>query len=143
MTEVAFHFNVPDKLAYTCRLLRKAYRAGAPVGVVGSVALLGELDRALWSFEPLEFIPHASARLAGSARAPQTTMWLAADAADVPHHSVLVNLNESVPEGFERFDRLIEIVSLEDSDRQAARRRWKHYSDRGYEIVRHEVGAAA
>ena len=24
MTEVAFHFNVPDRLAYTCRLVRKA-----------------------------------------------------------------------------------------------------------------------
>lgn len=143
MTEIAFHFNVPDKLAYTCRLLRKAHRSGAEVGVVGPVPLLGELDRALWSFEPLEFIPHASARLAGSALAPHTKMWLAADAADVPHHAVLVNLDESVPAGFERFDRLIEIVSLDDGDRQAARRRWKHYSDRGYDIVRHEVGAAA
>ena len=27
MTEVAFHFNVPDKLHYTCRLLRKARAA--------------------------------------------------------------------------------------------------------------------
>ena len=24
MTEIAFHFNAPDKLAYACRLLRKA-----------------------------------------------------------------------------------------------------------------------
>ena len=24
MTEVAFHFNAPDKLGYACRLLRKA-----------------------------------------------------------------------------------------------------------------------
>ena len=29
MTEIAFHFNVPDKLAYSCRLLRKAYLSGA------------------------------------------------------------------------------------------------------------------
>nr|WP_297351107.1 DNA polymerase III subunit chi [uncultured Caldimonas sp.] len=142
MTEIAFHFNVPDKLAYACRLLRKAHRNGAEVGVVGPAPLLSELDRALWSFEPLEFIPHASARLANSALAPHTKMWLAAQAADVPHHAVLVNLSESVPEGFERFDRLIEIVSVEGDDRQAARQRWKHYSDRGYGIVRHEVGAA-
>ena len=36
MTEVAFHFNVPDKLGYACRLLRKAYAAGGPVGVVAA-----------------------------------------------------------------------------------------------------------
>ncbi|MCM5680025.1 DNA polymerase III subunit chi [Schlegelella sp. S2-27] len=140
MTEIAFHFNVPDKLSYACRLLRKAYRSEAEVGVVAPVRLLGELDRALWSFEPLEFIPHASARLAGSAISKHTKVWLAADAADVPHHAVLVNLGEVVPEGFERFDRLIEIVSADPADRQAARQRWKHYGDRGYAIQKHEVG---
>jgi hypothetical protein len=35
MTEIAFHFNVPDKLAYSCRLLRKAYLSGARVVVTG------------------------------------------------------------------------------------------------------------
>ena len=34
MTEVAFHFNVPDRLAYTCRLVRKAYAAGGRTVVV-------------------------------------------------------------------------------------------------------------
>ena len=29
MTEVAFHFNAPDKLGYACRLLRKAVATGA------------------------------------------------------------------------------------------------------------------
>ena len=142
MTEIAFHFNVPDKLAYACRLLRKAYRSEAEVGVVAPARLLGELDRALWSFEPLEFIPHASARLAGSAISRHTKVWLAAEAADVPHHAVLVNLGEDVPDGFERFDRLIEIVSTDAADRQAARQRWKHYGDRGYAIQKYEVATA-
>ncbi|AKJ29796.1 DNA polymerase III subunit chi [Caldimonas brevitalea] len=141
MTEIAFHFNVPDKLSYACRLLRKAFRSQAEVGVVGPAALLGELDRALWSFEPLEFLPHASARQAHTALAAHTRLWLAARAAEIPHQAVLVNLGDSVPEGFERFERLIEIVTPDDADRQAGRQRWKHYSDRGYEIQKHEVGA--
>jgi len=29
MTEVAFHFNVPDKMNYVCRILRKASQAKA------------------------------------------------------------------------------------------------------------------
>ena len=36
MTDVAFHFNVPDKLGYACRLLRKAHAAGGSVGVVAA-----------------------------------------------------------------------------------------------------------
>ena len=31
MSIVEFHHGVSDKLAYACRLLRKAYRAGAQV----------------------------------------------------------------------------------------------------------------
>ena len=39
-----------------------------------------------------------------------------------PHQQVLVNLGGAVPEGFERFERLIEVVSCEEDDRQQARR---------------------
>ena len=35
MTEVAFHFNVPQKSGYACRLLRKATAGGARVVVTG------------------------------------------------------------------------------------------------------------
>jgi DNA polymerase-3 subunit chi len=55
------------------------------------------------------------------------------------HHQVLVNLGGSVPAGFESFERVIEVVTLDDADRQAARGRWKHYADRGYSITRHDL----
>ena len=54
---------------------------------------------------------------------------------------MLVNLGAAVPEGFERFERLIEVVTVEDEDRQRARQRWKHYADRGYAITRHDLAA--
>src|SRR2546423_9967447 len=59
LTEVQFHFNVPDRLHYACRLLRKALRSGASgVAVTGPAPTLAALDRMLWTFEPQEFIPH-------------------------------------------------------------------------------------
>ena len=65
---------------------------------------------------------------------------LAADARRSPHHEVLLNLNADVPEGFGRFDRLVEVVSAQDeADRSAARARWKHYASRGYAITRHDL----
>jgi DNA polymerase-3 subunit chi len=64
---------------------------------------------------------------------------LAESALSAPHQQVLVNLGGSVPEGFERFERLIEVVGPEDEDRQQGRRRWKHYADRGYAITRHDA----
>lgn len=140
MTEITFHFNMPDKLDYTCRLLRKAWRAKARVAALAPEPLVQELDRALWCFEPREFVPHAHVRQARGAVAAHTTVWLASRVEGLPPPlGVLVNLGAEVPEGFERFERLIEIVSRDPADRQAGRQRWRHYADRGYTLQRHEV----
>jgi DNA polymerase-3 subunit chi len=55
------------------------------------------------------------------------------------HKQVLVNLGDDVPAGFGRFERVIEVVGLNDTDRQLARTRWRHYADRGYTITRHDL----
>jgi DNA polymerase-3 subunit chi len=141
MTEIAFHFNAPDKLAYACRLLRKAVASGARVVVTGPPASLQALDTLLWTFSPHEFVAHCRA---GSP--PEQLMAspvvLAAQiqgGAELPHHQVLLNLGAEVAAGYERFERTIEVVSLDEDDRQQARLRWKHYADRGYSITRHDL----
>lgn len=143
MTRVSFHFNVPQRLVYACRLLRKATRQNARVTVTGDRVALAELDRALWSFEPTEFIPHVLLREEEtlSERLHDTPVCLTANPVRAPHHGVLVNLGNEPPAGFESFERLIEIVSIDETDRAAARARWKHYAARGYEIEKHEVEA--
>ncbi|MES2940067.1 MAG: DNA polymerase III subunit chi [Pseudomonadota bacterium] len=139
MTEVAFHFNAPGKLGYACRLLRKAAGAGARVVVTGEPQLLAELDVALWTFAPLEFVAHCNAATAAPPVLAASPVVLADAVREVPHHEVLVNLGAPVPEGFERFERLIEVVTAEEEDRRQARARWKHYADRGYAITRHDL----
>jgi DNA polymerase III subunit chi len=138
MTEVAFHFNASDKLGYTCRLVRKAVASGARVVVTGEPEALGELDVALWTFGALEFIPHCSAD-APPGQVARSPVVLAGQLDATPHQQVLVNLGSEVPGGFEKFERLIEVVSGDDADRQAARGRWNYYKDRGYAIVRHDL----
>ncbi len=61
MTRVDFHFNAPGKLQYGSRLVRKIYRAGHKVVVYAQPATIAELDRMLWTFSALEFIPHVAA----------------------------------------------------------------------------------
>jgi DNA polymerase-3 subunit chi len=146
MTEIAFHFNVGDKLAYTCRLLRKAYASGAQVLVTGEPSQLGRLDQLLWTFSPVEFIPHERV-LAGVGRENSTgfsssPIVLAEAPGDCPHHGVLVNLGQQIPGEFERFERFIEIVAGAEDDRLAARQRWRHYAHRGYALQRHDRSAA-
>jgi len=140
MTEVAFHFNAPDKVAYACRLLRKAVGSGAKVVVTAGANDLQMLDVALWTFAPLEFVPHCRASANEAVQAASPVMLTDAVPA-APHQQVLVNLGGQVPDGFERFERLIEIVGTQDDDRLQARGRWKHYADRGYAITRHDLAA--
>ncbi len=54
---------------------------------------------------------------------------------------LLINLLEPVPEGFERFGRLIEIVPQDEALKQAARLRWRHYSQLGLALKHHDAAA--
>lgn len=139
MTEVAFHFNAPDKLAYVCRLLRKAAAGGARVVVTAAPALLARLDQALWAMTPHDFVAHCVVDSDAVVLRASPVVLAPAVVPELPHTEVLVNLGTAVPEGFGRFDRLIEVVGLDEDDRLGARRRWRHYADRGYAITRHDL----
>ncbi|MDA7417596.1 DNA polymerase III subunit chi [Xenophilus arseniciresistens] len=146
MTGIDVHFNAGDKVGHACRLLRKAVMgAGAKVVVVAEPPLLQTLDEALWSFSPGDFIAHcdASAAPAVLSRSPVVLLQpQQAASAALPHHEVMVNLGTATPTGFERFERLIDVVGLEPQEREAGRERWRHYQSRGYTITRHDLGAA-
>jgi DNA polymerase-3 subunit chi len=138
VTEVAFHFNAPDRVAYACRLLRKAVGSGARVVVTGLADTLQQLDIALWTFSPIDFVPHC--QLPSDAHIVAASPVILTTTTDaVPHCQVLLNLGPLVPDGLAQFQRVIEIVTLDDDDRQIARKRWKQYADQGYAITRHNL----
>jgi len=139
MTEVAFHFNAPDKLAYACRFARKVLRSDMRLVITGPGESLDRLDRMLWGLGPSDFVAHV--RSDGDEDMVRASpVLLATDARTSSHHEVLLNLGQSVPEGFAQFEKLIEVVSAQDEeDRNAARDRWRHYAGRGYQIARHDL----
>jgi len=126
-------------VGYACRLLRKATGAGARVVVTGEADTLRTLDTSLWTFSPLEFIAHCHSATAPAEVVAASPVVLADSPRGTPHQQVLVNLGAGVPEGFERFERLIEVVTPDEDDRAQARQRWKHYADRGYAIAKHDL----
>jgi DNA polymerase-3 subunit chi len=145
MTQVVFHVNVPDPLAYACRLLRKAYRVGARVVVWGPAESLKQLDRLLWTFEPAEFVPHVLIQSVGAdpgrvQQRQETPLWLVETLKELPASPVvLLNLGDEPAEQLERFDRVIEIVSTAEHQLLAARTRWKQYLAAGHSPQKHEV----
>jgi DNA polymerase III subunit chi len=148
MTEITFYFNVPDRLTYACRLLRKALRSAASkaapgVAVLAPHATLSRFDRALWTFEATEFIPHLLLLNAVPAQPShlRTPVWLVEQAERAAHLNLLLHLGDEPALGFESFGRMVEIVSTDPEERETARARWKYYKARGYEIQKHEVAA--
>lgn len=137
MTRIDFHTNVGDPLAYACRLARKAYLSGKPLVVLAEPQRLAAFDEQLWTFQPLEFVPHC---MANSALAQDTPVVLTSNLDDAPHHHVLVNLGAPVSAQFARFERLVEIVGSDGDELAAGRERYRFYRDRGYAIETHNQG---
>jgi DNA polymerase-3 subunit chi len=137
MTRIDFHTNVGDPLAYACRLARKAYLSGKPLVVLAEPQRLAAFDEQLWTFQPLEFVPHCMAK---SPLAQDTPVVLTSNLDDAPHHQVLVNLGAPVPAQFARFERLVEIVGSDGDELAAGRERYRFYRDRGYAIETHNQG---
>lgn len=139
MTEIAFHVNASDKLDYACRLLRMTQKKAAKVLVCASPEVLRQLSNQLWGWAPTEFLPHCMAD-APPAVLANSPIVLAPDLADVSlPHDVLLHLGATLPSGFERFERLIEVVGQDDADVQPARQRWVHYKHRGYALTRYDT----
>ena len=139
MTRIDFHSNVPDKLQYACRLVRKIHRAQHRILVwCDDTERLAAFDRLLWTFSPDEFIPHVAA---SDPLAADTPVLLASDSPHTPHHEVMINLGDRTPPTFSRFDRLIELVEIDEEDRSRARERYRFYRDRGYPMQNHDLSA--
>lgn len=138
MTRIEFHFNTSERLLHTCRLVRKVRAQNLRVAVVGAPATLKQLDAELWRFQDVSFLAHCTAqdppeiqRASPVALGPDPHAW--------GINEVLLNLGDEVPDDFERFARLIEIVSSDDHGRFQARVRWKHYKSLGFEILQHDL----
>ena len=130
MPRVDFHSQVSDKYNYTCRLVRKARAANCQIIIlVNDEDQLRLLDQELWQFSATDFLPHVSL---GDSLAAVTPILLTTQLSNsIPHRDLLINLRPEVPDHFEQFNRVIEIVSSDNEDSQAGRQRFKQYQQSG------------
>jgi DNA polymerase-3 subunit chi len=64
------------------------------------------------------------------------------DSKNFPHHELLIILSQTVPNTTAQFERVIEIVSQENEDKQAGRLRYKQYQQLGFSPSHIEVKSA-
>ena len=140
MTQIDFYIQVDSRLHTACSLAAKALSRGVRMMILTpDGATTEQVDRLLWTNPPIGFLPHCRAQ---HRLAPVTPIILDHVAEPVVHEQILVNLRDEAPPHFSRFERLMEIVSRDEADRERARTRFRFYRERGYEIRTHDLGAA-
>jgi DNA polymerase-3 subunit chi len=139
MTRIDFHTNIPDKLSYACRLARKAYSAGGKLVLLAEdAAQAARLNDALWNLSETDFLPHV---LAGDPLAGQTPIIVTdSDEAELPHSDMLVNLTRRTPSQVARFKRVFEIISTDEEDAAAGRKRYVAYKQQSYPLTHFVAG---
>lgn len=135
MTQVFFYHGASDKLAAACALIQGAWKQRKPLLIYApEKSQADSVDRMLWARDPLSFVPHCRI---DSALASETPILIAErlENRNFPSgHERLMNLSNTLPPGYAQFQRLIEVVSQDDEERQAARRRVHHYKEQGCDV---------
>jgi DNA polymerase-3 subunit chi len=122
-------------------LAGKALAQGKRLLVYAPQAELAQrIDRMLWTWPAIAFVPHC---FADDAAAAETPVLIARDAESPPGCDLLLNLAVESPPFFERFERLLEVVSQDEDERREARARYAWYRERGYAIRNHDLAKDA
>jgi DNA polymerase-3 subunit chi len=137
VTRIDFYRYASDKLRFACRLAARAFdKSSRLVVFTPDAAVLRKFDEMLWTFQATRFVPHC---MANAAVAAETPIILTTSGESLPHHDVLLNLGDEWPPFFATFERLLEIVSTDEADKERARGRYSFYKQRGYELAVHDV----
>ena len=137
MTEVSFYTNVIDQTRLIGKLLNKAQNAGRRLHIsVRDEQHSKTITQDLYKLEPTSFfgiISHPSQEV------HDLTSAIINHTTNYSHNDIIVNLTPQVPDNFSAFKRVIEIVSREKANVDAARERYRWYRDRGYYISTHKL----
>jgi len=156
------------RLAFACRLIEKAYLRDMRVLVVNDTLTDARaIDELLWTFGEHSFVPHAICADENSPdpATPVQLTVLAAPATSVtpadsvtpaafttpstahtpalPPADLLVNLSARLPEHWERYPRVAEIVDADEQRRRLGRERFKAYRDSKVALETHQHGDGA
>lgn len=124
------------RLVYACRLVEKAYLQDHRVYVhLGSPGEAEAFDELLWTFADRSFVPHELADASGGGtKSPVVVGAGAPTPADL-----LVNLAADAPDFYADYARVAEFVDADPARRDAGRRRFAFYRDRGHKPETHNL----
>lgn len=146
VTRVDFAFDADGRVQQAARSILRHVARGARLFVYcDDPARMNEIDSALWSVDDISFVPHEKLLDEGSESLPVSLVnqagWPLVANRVLPE-DWLVNLDDDCPPEPTLFNRILEIVSRDDTDKQQARQRWRQYQALGADLHAHQLGGA-
>ncbi|WNL45477.1 DNA polymerase III subunit chi [Dyella sp. BiH032] len=122
-------------LLLVCELAKRAYAAQQPTLILTrDFAQAEAIDELLWDFDADAYIPH---QIAGDDDDQHTAVLVVPPGVDTPDRPLLINLRETCPNG--RFERVLEVVAAEPSEREGSRTRWAEYKRLGMDVAKFDM----
>ena len=122
-------------LLLACELARKAFVAEQPLLILAkSQEQAEELDQLLWEFDDDAFIPH---QIAGDDDDAICAVLIATPDVSAEDRALVLNLRDECAPG--NWDRVLEVVAADTSEREGSRRRWREYQQRGIALKKYDM----
>jgi DNA polymerase III subunit chi len=141
VTRIEFYTGVAKPVSAAHKLSLKVVAAKRRLRVATADASATDaLDRLLWESPEEGFVPHV--RL-DSALRDDTPIIIDHALSHEGAADVLISLCHEPPSFFARFERMIEIVGVDEASALAGRRRWQFYKERGYAVTHTDLSKRA
>ncbi len=139
MPQIDFYIvdnSSPDGwLRYACKIIEKAYTLGMHVHIrTIDESMTNKMDDLLWIFRDQSFIPHQHTCTENELCA------VTLNHSDLPNkRELLVNLAPDVPDFYQQFERVVEVIGDIEMMKQNGRERFKIYKENGESPTHHQV----
>lgn len=140
MTRVDFAYGASHVLTMACHTAARHANAGHMLFVYSTDAKkLARFNLKLWDFEPTSFISHCMIDDPLADYAQVLFMHKPEHLNLVSQPQWLLNLDTACPPQANKFDRILEIVSQNETDILHARARWQEYKKLGFKLKGHKL----
>lgn len=124
-----------DPLLLVCELAKRAFESGQRTLIFArSLEQAEQLDEKLWDFDEAAFVPH---QIAGDEDDAITPVLIVAPGVQTPDRALVINLRDEAVGG--TFERVLEVVPDDETQRAGSRERWKTYKSRGLDVAKHDM----
>ena len=119
-----------DDINYcTCKIIKKFYEEGKKILVSSKNSILiDDLNKLLWTFEQLSFIPHSTSKDYDSLTPVLLTETsYKNDSIIKKDYNIFINLDDEVKTDYHNYEIVIELVSGNEHQKNLAREKYLYY----------------